>query len=308
MRRTALERLADSRHVESWLRRSPALDEVLDRFLAGEHPAEAVVVALDHASKGMDVSFAQAATTAADEAAAERVAERHLEVVRLAAASGLTGFDVSVGLGPLGLALGEQGPALAMAHTRRIVERAAAAGATVTIDAGPLQQTDAVLAAVVDLRRDHPDVAVTLQAKLRRSAADLAEFAHEGSRVRLCKGAFPAEEPDAYPSRVQVDRSFVRLLRTLMESPAYPMTATHDSRIVSINHELVLRNGRTRDDYEFQMLLGVRSFEHRRLVDTGRRMRVYLPSGPDWFPYVVHRLSDSPRTVALLGRQFVSRR
>lgn len=305
---TYLDRLAGSRRVERWLRNTRGIDELIDRFLAGEYPANAAVVALDMVTKGLDVTFAQTASTAADEQAAQASVEEHLEVIRLAAASGLRDFDVSLGLPALGLSLGADGPALALGHARVVAAAAEAAGATVTIDAGRVNTVDDVLATVLDLRRDHPSVGVTLQSKLRRSATDLRDFTYQGSRVRLCKGAFPAGESDAYQSRIETDRSFVRLLRTLMQSPAYPMTATHDSRMVSINHELVRRNGRTRDDYEFQMIMGVRSLEHRRLVDTGRRLRVYLPYGRDWCPYLVHRLTDDPGMLSLLGRQLVSRR
>lgn len=308
MRRTYLERLANNRRVERMLASAPGLDELLDRFLAGDHPAKAVVVAMDMVGKGLDVSFAQTAPAATDERAARATADDHLEVIRLAAASGLVGFDVSLGLSALGLTLGADGPALARAHAGEIAAAADAVGATVTLDTGRLQYVDQVLSTGLSLRQDHPSVGITLQSKLRRSATDLGDVMGPGSRVRLCKGAFPADEPDSYPSRAGVDRSFVRLLRALMESAAHPMVATHDHRLVSITHELVRRNGRSRDDYEFQMLMGVRPLEHRRLVDTGRRLRVYLPYGRDWYPYVVHRINDNPGALSLISRQLVSRR
>lgn len=308
MRRTYLERLAGQHRVERLLRHAKGIDDLLDRFLAGESPASAAVVSLDLAEKGLDISFAQTAPTAVDEQAARTVADDHLAVIRLAAAAGATGFDVSLGLPSLGLTLGADGPLLALGHVREVAAAADAVGATVTVDTGRSEHVDDVLATVLALRPDHPTIGVTLQSKLRRSATDLADISQPGSRVRLCKGAFPADEDDAYQSRIETDRSFVRLLRALMESQAYPMTATHDPRIVSINHDLVRRNGRTREDYEFQMLMGVRPFEHRRLVDTGRRLRVYLPYGRDWYPYLLHRIHDHPGVLSLIGRQLVSRR
>lgn len=308
MRRPTLERLARSRRAEHLLRSTPGLEELLDRFLAGEHPANAVVVGLDMVSKGLDVSFAQPQPTAQDEATAEATAEAHLEVVRLSSAAGLAHFEVSLSLPGLGSALGSDGPALALGHARRIVEAARAVGAEVTIDMGRAEQVDQVLEAMADLRSDHPDTGVALQAMLRRTARDAEDLAYPGSRVRLCKGAFPSGPEHSYQSRIEIDRHYVRVLRMLMESPAYPMVATHDARMVSITHELVRRNGRTRDDYEFQMLMGVRPFEHRRLVDTGRRLRVYIPYGRNWYPYLVHRVGDSPRALYLIGRQLLSRR
>ena len=308
MRGANLERLASNQRVERLISKAPWLDELLDRFLAGEHPATAVVVALDLTSKGLDVSFAQTSPTATDEQAARTSADDQLEVIKLAAAAGMTSFDVSVRLPALGLTLGADGPALALAHAREVADAAAAAAATITLDAGRVEHVDDVLAAGLELRQHHGDVGITVQAKLHRTATDLAGLIDPGSRVRLVKGAFPASAADAHQSRHQIDRSFVRLLRTLMESAAYPMVATHDPRMVSINHDLVRRNERGRDDYEFQMLMGMRPLEHRRLVDTGRRLRVYLPYGRDWYPYLVHRINDHPGVLSLIGRQLLSRR
>ena len=112
MRGANLERLASNQRVERLISKAPWLDELLDRFLAGEHPATAVVVALDLTSKGLDVSFAQTSPTATDEQAARTSADDQLEVIKLAAAAGMTSFDVSVRLPALGLTLGADGPAL----------------------------------------------------------------------------------------------------------------------------------------------------------------------------------------------------
>ena len=196
MRRTYLERLADNRRVEKMLGSAPGLDDLLDRFLAGKHPANAVVVALDMASKGLDVSFAQTAPTATGERAARGSADDHLELIKLAAAAGLADFDVSLGLPALGLTLGAGGPALALALAVEITAAAEAAGATVTLDTGRVEHVDNVLSTGLTLRQQHPSVGITLQSKLRRSATDLRDLTHPGSRVRLCKGAFPAGEAD----------------------------------------------------------------------------------------------------------------
>ncbi|MGD7734004.1 proline dehydrogenase family protein [Propionibacteriaceae bacterium G57] len=305
--RTLTTRLATSAQLEH-LVRSRGLGDLLDQFIAGETPSTAVVLAMDLATKGLDVDFARTTTTATTEQDAQQAADEYLEVVQSAHGAGLVGFDVSIALHGLGLALGGRGRQLALAHARDIAEAAHAAGGTTTVEMGPPDEVDDVLAAVVELRRARPDVGVTLQARLCRSASDLEQFLDAGSRVRLCKGAFPVGHAETFDTEREADRNFVRMLRTLHESDAYPMTATHDARLVSINHELVRRNRRTRADYEFQMLLGVRSLEHRRLVDTGRRLRVYLPFGRRWYAYIVHRALDNPRTFGLFARQLVNRR
>ena len=309
MARTLTRRLAKSRRLENAVRNSIAGDEIVERFIAGEHPATAAVVAMRMAHQGLDVTFGQTIGSADTEDEAEAATQVYLETITVAKGAGVDDLDLSVSLPALGLSLGADGAALADANLRRIADVAAQADATVTVDMGHPRHVDAVLAAVAELRQHHPNAGVTLQAYLRRTRTDLADWLTPGSRVRLCKGAFPVpDDHDTFPTTHMIDTNLVRLLRLAMESPAIPLVATHDHRMVSITHELVRRSGRTRDDYEFQMLMGTRPLEHRRLVDTGRKVRVYLPYGRDWYPYLVHRIGDHPRLLGRFTKQLVNRR
>jgi proline dehydrogenase len=130
---------------------------------------------------------------------------------------------------------------------------------------------------------------------------------HEGSRVRLCKGAYKEPASVAFQSRSEVDRSYVRCMRILMEGPAYPMLATHDPRLIQIGTALAVSTRRTQGTYEFQMLHGVRPAEQRRLMVQGERMRVYLPYGQDWWGYLMRRMAEKPSNLALFARSLVSR-
>lgn len=307
--RTGVKRLALAERTRELVEASPTARESVERFIAGEHPEDAITAALERVDKGLEVTFAHVGPVGVDDAAAESVAGNYRTVLARAAEAGLVGVDLTLDLDQLGLGQGSAGLDRARQLARELADEAARRGATITLDmpsprTGDL--TDDVLQIARDMRADHPRTGVTLLASRRRTASDLPALATDGSRVRLSKGAEP--ETGGWDSVRQADRAYVRALRSLMESPAHVMVSTHDARLVSITHELVRRTGRTRDDYEFQMPMGVRSLEHRRLVDTGRRLRVYIPFGAQWHEYLVARVLERPRLMRHLARQLISRR
>jgi proline dehydrogenase len=138
--------------------------------------------------------------------------------------------------------------------------------------------------------------------------ADCAALAQPGSRVRLCKGAYDAPESAAFPARHDVDRSYARSLRVLMNGPGYPMIATHDPRLIRIAAAQAELTGRAAGSFEYQMLYGVRPAEQQRLAGTGAQVRVYLPYGRDWYGYLVRRLAERPANVAFFLRSLASQR
>ena len=144
-----------------------------------------------------------------------------------------------------------------------------------------------------------------LQAALRRTEADVRELAAPGVRVRLCKGAYAEPVSEAFDTRHDVDKSFARCLRILMAGPGYPMIATHDPRLIAITTSLGLappaRQLRVPDAD------GVRPDEQRRLAAAGAKVRVYVPYGGDWYPYLVRRLAERPANLALFLRSLGSK-
>ena len=141
-----------------------------------------------------------------------------------------------------------------------------------------------------------------LQAYLRRTEADCRDLAVPGSRVRLCKGAYDEPATVAYRDRAEVDRSYVRCLRILMDGPGYPMVATHDPRLLRIAAFLARSAGRSADSYEYQMLYGVRTDLQAALADRGERVRVYVPYGEQWYGYFMRRLAERPANTAFFAR------
>jgi proline dehydrogenase len=146
-----------------------------------------------------------------------------------------------------------------------------------------------------------------LQAYLRRTESDCRDLAGEGSRIRLCKGAYREPESVAHQERADVDKAYVRCAKILIQGDGYPMFATHDPRLIDIVEALAIRNDRARSTFEYQMLYGIRPDEQLRLAAEGNRMRVYVPYGDEWYGYLVRRLAERPANLTLLARALTSK-
>jgi proline dehydrogenase len=163
-------------------------------------------------------------------------------------------------------------------------------------------RVDRTLRMVAELRADFPDLGCVIQSYLRRSADDCRALAKAGSRVRLCKGAYQAPDGIGLASRADVDLSYARCLRILLDGPGYPMLATHDPRLIKIVGARAELVGRDSDSFEYQMLYGIRSAEQHRLASSGAQLRVYVPYGTDWYGYLVRRLAERPANLAFFLR------
>jgi proline dehydrogenase len=307
LRRTLLG-LSRNARVKGLLTTLPPTRAVVDRFVPGESTAGAVEVVADLVASGRLVSLDVLGEDTTDERLAERAVAAYLDLLGQLAARGLAAqAEVSVKLSAIGQALPD-GERIALEGARRICRAARNAGTTVTLDMEDHTTTDSTLRVLRQLRKDFPETGAVLQAYLRRTEADCRALAVEGSRVRLCKGAYDEPERVAFRSRLEVDRSYVRCLRILMEGDGYPMVASHDPRIVAIAEALVRRTGRASETYEFQMLYGIRTDEQRRLVDDGHRVRVYLPYGQEWYGYLMRRLAERPAILGFFLRALVGSR
>jgi proline dehydrogenase len=290
---------------------APLTRDVVARYVAGDSAAEAAAVTRDLLQRGLLASLDYLGEDTTDPEQAAAVTAEYTALLAQLAAGGLTGAgraEVSVKPTAVGLGLAQHGEKTAAENLARICSAAQAAGTTVTVDMEDHSRVDQTLRIAGELRADHPDLGVVIQSSLRRSVADCAALAQAGSRVRLCKGAYDAPGEVAYTARHDVDRSYARALRVLMDGPGYPMIATHDPRLLRIAAAQAELGARTPDSYEYQMLYGVRPAEQRRLAATGARLRVYLPYGQDWYRYLVRRLAERPANVAFFARSLVSSR
>jgi proline dehydrogenase len=286
---------------------APVSRSVVARYVAGNRTEDAVRAARELVDEGLMVTIDYLGEYTTDQTQAEQKAQAYLTLLAALDAAGLTSkAEVSVKLSAIGQALPTDGEKIALDHARVIAAAARAAGTTMTLDMEDHTTTESTLRILRELRQEFPETGAVLQAMLRRTEADCRELAYEGSRVRLCKGAYDEPVSVAYTDVKDIDHSYVRCLRILMSSPGYPMVATHDPRLIAIAVALATRFGREKGSYEFQMLHGVRPQEQRRLASTGEKVRVYLPYGEEWYGYLVRRLAERPANMSLFLRSLVS--
>ena len=288
---------------------APVSRAVVARYVAGESVPDAVNVAgeLRTTNRLATIDYLGEDTTDAVQAATTR--DTYVHLLDLLAEADLTEYgaaEVSVKLSAIGQALPADGDAIALENARAICEAAQAAGTTVTLDMEDHTTTDRTLATLHALREDFPWVGAVLQSYLHRTEADCRDLATAGSRVRLCKGAYKEPASVAYQDGDDVDLSYVRCLKVLMAGDGYPMVASHDPRLVDIAAALAGHHGRAPDSYEFQMLLGIRMNEQKRIADRGHQMRVYVPFGEDWYGYLVRRMAERPANVQFFLRSLAT--
>ena len=308
MLRSALLAASRSPQVRTVVERFPPTHAIVERFVAGDALGDAVTACDELAATGRRITLDHLGEDTKDSAQAAGTAEAYEHLLTALKDSGhAAGAEVSVKLSAVGQFLPVDGEKIALENARRICEAAAAAGTTVTLDMEDHTTTDSTLGIARELRADFPWLGVVLQAYLRRTEDDCREFAAEGSRVRLCKGAYKEPESVAFQGRRAVDLSYVRCLKVLMAGQGYPMVASHDPNMIRIAGRLAEWNGRASDSFEYQMLYGIRPEEQLRLAAEGNTMRVYLPYGQEWYGYFMRRLAERPANLAFFLRAMATR-
>ncbi|MER6911862.1 proline dehydrogenase family protein [Streptomyces sp. NPDC000594] len=286
---------------------APVTKPVVDRFIPGETVDQVVPIVQDLAAKGLEITLdvvGEDITTVEQSYAAR---DAYLELIGRLKELGLgERAEMSVKLSMFGQAL-ENGHELALANVRPVVEAAAGIGTTVTLDAEDHTTLDSMFAIHEELRKDYPQTGCVIQSYLFRTEDDARRLAANGSRVRIVKGAYKEPAEVAYQNKAEIDRAYVRILKILMEGSGYPMIGSHDPRLIAITQELARRAGRKLDEYEFQMLYGIRSEEHVRLAAEGHRMRVYTAYGTDWYGYFMRRLAEKPANLLFFVRSMITK-
>jgi proline dehydrogenase len=287
--------------------RLPVTREVVHRFVPGESITDVMtsVVRLRDSQRLVSIDYLGEDVT--DQDAAAGTVDAYLGLLDALArrdevTEGPRPLEVSLKLSALGQALRRDGEKIALENAMNICERAERAGVWVTVDAEDHTTTDSTLSIVRELRADFPWLGTVLQAYLKRTTADCEQFAAAGARIRLCKGAYDEPGTVAYRAADEVTDSYLRCLRILMAGSGYPMVASHDPVIIEAVPALAAEFGRGLDDFEYQMLYGIRDMEQRRLADAGGTLRVYVPFGTQWYGYFVRRLAERPANLGFFLR------
>jgi proline dehydrogenase len=301
--------LSRSEQLKRLVSTMPVSAGIVSSYVPGETTASVVEATDRLVADGLEASLDHLGEDTLDVEQADATVAAYRDLLAALSERGLARHaEVSVKLSAIGQALEDNGHKVALENARAICRAARNAGTTVTLDMEDHTTTDSTLAILHDLRKDFPETGAVLQAYLHRTEADCRALAYEGSRVRLCKGAYNEPEHVAYQERLEVDKSYVRCLKVLMAGQGYPMVATHDPRMIAIAATLASRHGRTRGTYEYQMLYGIRPEEQRRLRDSGETVRVYVPYGAQWYGYLMRRLAERPQNLSFFLKSLVSKR
>src|SRR5690606_36344497 len=296
---------ADNDVIRRVVATAPGSRQIVARFVAGESVADALEVVHTITADGRRATLDYLGEYTSDPELAERTVRTYLRLLdELAERRLAESVEVSVKLSALTV---DGDEVLASRNLGLNCEAAADCGTTVTVDMEDHTTTDATLRAVRKARRTWPWVGAVVQSYLRRTESDVATLAYEGSRVRLCKGAYAEPAEVAFTDAHAVDLSYVRCANSLLAGGAYAMFATHDPRLVNVLRQRTRWYGRRQGSYEYQMLYGIRPDEQRRLAAEGETVRVYVPFGEHWYGYLMRRLAERPANLALFLRALVSR-
>jgi proline dehydrogenase len=290
--------LSERQGVFNFVRRNSLARGFASRFVAGETVDQGVEAAHELSRRGITSSLDLLGESVTAESEATAARDQYLLMLDRMAASG-TEVNVSVKLTQMGLDISE---ALCVANMTAILKKAAALNGFVRLD---MEGSDYTERTLEFFRRRLFDpfgahCGVVIQSMLRRSEKDIADLIAMRARVRLCKGAYLEPAEVAFPDKADVDRNYVRLMERLLVAGNYPGIATHDRNILTHAREFVRREGITNDRFEFQMLYGVRRDLQDDLRRAGYRLRVYIPFGTQWYPYLMRRLAERPANIAFL--------
>jgi proline dehydrogenase len=273
------------------------------RFVPGETVEDAIRAARVIEAHGLTETFDYLGESVSTLAGAVAATTDYLDVVRAVTASGVE-RNISLKLTQLGLDVDR---ATAVDHLRKILELAGPAGFFVRIDMESSRYTAVTLDIFETVwEQGHRQIGVVLQSDLYRSEEDLRRINALGARIRLVKGAYREPKSVAYQKKADVDAAYARMMKVLITDGHYPAIATHDSAMIDLARRWASEHGVAFDRFEFQMLYGIRRDLQVMLVESGYRVRVYVPFGRDWFPYFMRRLGEHPANLAFVLRSILS--
>ena len=292
--------LSRQRHLRRWVETSRLAKLLSSRFVAGETLDDALRVGQRINSERIAITLDHLGESVTSLAEAAQARDVYLQTLAAIHQNGIQG-NVSLKLTQFGLDLDA---GACRANVLQLVQQAAALSSFVRVDMESSDYTDRTLQLVEDLHAQHGCVGTVIQAYLYRSRKDVERLCARRIRVRLCKGAYLEPAGVAFPQKKDVDANYVELMKLLLDQGEYPAIATHDERMIEQTRRYSAERGIARDRFEFQMLYGIRRDLQRQLVAQGYRLRLYVPFGKAWYPYLMRRLAERPANVFFLARHF----
>ncbi|MBC7896586.1 MAG: proline dehydrogenase family protein [Cytophagaceae bacterium] len=290
--------LSNRHGVFRFVRNNRLARKFASRFVAGETLDTAIEAVRALNAQGITASLDLLGESVSNAAEASATADQYVAMLDRIASEKLNA-NVSVKLTAMGQDISQE---LCIANITRVLERARHHGTFVRLDMEGSAYTEPTLALFTStLFPAFPEnVGIVLQSYLRRTASDVERSIGLGCRVRLCKGAYKEPPAIAYPEKSDVDANYATCMKRLMSEGNYPGLATHDEALIADARTYAKAQGLATDRFEFQMLYGVRRDLQQQLVRDGYRMRVYVPFGTQWYPYLMRRLAERPANVAFM--------
>jgi proline dehydrogenase len=298
MLRSTLLYLASRPRIFRFVRNNRLAKRFAKRFVAGETLDEAVAAVAALNARAITASLDLLGESVTNEREARAAGAQYLRVLDHIHEKKLDA-NVSLKLTAMGLDISEE---LCISVMQDVLDRARELSTFVRLDMEGSAYTERTLNLFADrlypAYKDH--VGIVLQSYLYRTRSDVERAVQLGCRVRLCKGAYKEPASVAFPEKEEVDRNYVLCMRMLLDKGNYPGIATHDPRIIDDAKRYVDAQQIDRSRFEFQMLYGIRRDLQEQLVRDGYRMRVYVPFGTQWYPYLMRRLAERPANVAFI--------
>lgn len=303
MLRNVLLYLSNQPQVFNFVRHNGMAKGFANRFVAGETLDTALAAVKQLNAKGITATLDLLGESVSNEKEARDSANAYIEMLDRIRSERLDS-NVSVKLTAMGLDISED---LCVSNMQRILDRAHELETFVRLDMESSDYTQKTLDLFYE--RLYPsyrgNVGIVLQSYLYRTTSDVTEANQASARVRLCKGAYKEPATVAFPEKKDVDDAYIRCMQSLLTDGHYPGIATHDEVIVDATKRFARENDIRNDSFEFQMLYGVRRDLQDKLVREGYRMRVYVPFGTQWYPYLMRRLAERPANVAFITGNIV---
>ena len=298
--------LSESRSLRAVAEKSAIGRRISTRFVAGTQVEDVLRATEVVNQSGATVSIDNLGENVTNADEARSSAALYHQLLDAIAARKLRA-NISLKLTHMGLDVDEN---LAYDLVSGLVAKAAALDSFVRVDMEGSPYTQRTLDFVRQLHRQPANrgkVGTVIQSYLYRSEKDVEDLLSDGIRIRLCKGAYKEPADIAFQKKSDVDANYVKLMKILMKSGVYHGLATHDERIINEAKAFALREKIARESFEFQMLHGIRRDLQQKLVESGWRMRVYIPFGTEWYPYFMRRLAERPANVFFIAKNFLRR-
>ncbi|WP_456277761.1 proline dehydrogenase family protein [Bacillus sp. AK128] len=273
------------------------------RFVAGETIDLAVKVIKGLNKKGLSVTIDYLGEFVEHEEEANEMAEGSIKAVKAIGREKLDS-QLSLKMTSMGLDISDE---VVLRNMRRILEAAKENGVFVTIDMEDYSRCAKTLEIFKQLRSEYDNIGTVLQAYLYRVADDVADLNQYKPNLRLVKGAYKESPEVAFPEKHDVDENFKKIIKMHLENGNYTAVASHDDAIIEYTKQIVKELNIPNDQFEFQMLYGIRPERQLELAKEGYKMRVYVPYGNDWYGYFMRRLAERPANVAFVLKGIIKK-